>query len=81
MRELSPYGHIDAAHLHGYMVSRQGQFVLEELPGGKTRLIGQTWYQHHLWPAAYWRLWSDAIVHDIHYRVLNHIKALSERPA
>ncbi|MGZ5093172.1 MAG: hypothetical protein ACXWCH_18695 [Burkholderiales bacterium] len=78
MREWSPYGHIDTPHLHNYMVSRHGQFVLEELPNGGTRLIGTTWYQHHLWPAAYWRLWSDAIVHDIHYRVLKHIKALSE---
>ncbi len=79
MREWSPYGHIDTPHLNNYMVSRHGQFVLEALPNGGTRLIGTTWYQHHLWPAAYWRLWSDAIVHDIHYRVLKHIKALSER--
>jgi uncharacterized membrane protein YhaH (DUF805 family) len=78
MREASPYGHIDTPHLHNYMVSRHGQFVLEALPNGGTRLIGTTWYQHHLWPAAYWRLWSDAIVHDIHYRVLKHIKTLSE---
>jgi hypothetical protein len=79
MREWSPYGQIDTPHLHNYMVSRRGQFVLERLPDGGTRLIGTTWYQHHLWPAAYWRLWSDAIVHDIHFRVLKHIKALSER--
>lgn len=80
MREWSPYGHIDVPHLHGYMVSRKGRFILEALPGGTTRLTGQTWYQHHLWPAAYWRLWSDAIVHDIHDRVLRHIADLSERP-
>ena len=79
MREWSPYGYIHPPHLHGYMISRRGQFILEKLPNGGTRLIGTTWYQHHLWPAAYWRLWSDAIIHDIHYRVLNHIKALSER--
>jgi uncharacterized membrane protein YhaH (DUF805 family) len=79
MREWSPYGDIRPPHLHNYMISRRGQFVLERLPNGGTRLIGTTWYQHHLWPAAYWRLWSDAIVHDIHYRVLRHIKALSER--
>ncbi len=79
MHELSPYGSIDTPHLHDYMVSRHGQFVLEALPNGGTRLIGSTWYQHHLWPASYWRLWSDAIVHDIHYRVLEHIKNISER--
>lgn len=78
MRELSPYGHLETPHLHDYMVSRHGEFVLERLPDGGTRLTGKTWHQHHLWPAAYWEIWSDAIVHDIHYRVLRHIKALSE---
>jgi hypothetical protein len=80
MRELSPYGAIDAPHLHGYLVSQRGQFELQPLSGGRTRLIGTTWYQHHLWPAQYWRLWSDAIIHRIHLRVLRHIKVLSEEP-
>jgi hypothetical protein len=79
MRELSPYGTINAPHLHGFLVSQRGQFALESLPGGRTRLVGSTWYQHHLWPAEYWRLWSDAIIHRIHLRVLRHIKVLSER--
>ena len=79
MRELSPYGGIDAPHLHGFLVSQRGQFALESLPGGRTRLAGSTWYQHHLWPEAYWRMWSDAIIHRIHLRVLRHIKILSER--
>jgi hypothetical protein len=35
--------------------------------------------QHHLWPAAYWRLWSNAIIHRIHQRVLKHIKRSAER--
>jgi hypothetical protein len=78
MQELSPYGAIDAPHLHGFLVSQRGQFALEPLPGGRTRLIGSTWYQHHLWPAPYWRLWSDAIIHRIHLRVLRHIKVMSE---
>ncbi|MEA2329851.1 MAG: hypothetical protein QOE68_4810 [Thermoanaerobaculia bacterium] len=79
MRELSPYAGIDAPHLHGFLVSQRGQFALESLPDGRTRLTGSTWYQHHLWPAEYWRLWSDAIIHRIHLRVLRHIKVLSER--
>jgi uncharacterized membrane protein YhaH (DUF805 family) len=79
MRELSPYGGVDAPHLHGFLVSQRGQFALESLPGGRTRLTGSTWYQHHLWPSAYWRMWSDAIIHRIHLRVLRHIKTLSER--
>jgi uncharacterized membrane protein YhaH (DUF805 family) len=74
LNELSPYGHIDAPHLHGYFVSRGGQFLLTPLPGGGTRLEGTTWYRHTMWPAAYWRLWSDYIIHKIHLRVLNHIR-------
>jgi hypothetical protein len=30
-----------------------------------------------MWPAAYWRLWSDALIGSIHERVLNHIARLS----
>jgi uncharacterized membrane protein YhaH (DUF805 family) len=81
MREWSPYGAIDTPHLHGYLVSRRGRFDLEPLPGGRTRLIGTTWYQHHLWPESYWALIADAVIHRIHLRVLDHVKALSEAPA
>jgi len=41
-------------------------------------ITGTTWYQHNLWPAAYWRLWSDEIIHRIHMRVLRHILKSSE---
>lgn len=78
MAELSPYANVDAPHLHGFLVSERGQFELRPLGGGRTLLVGTTWYRHHLWPAAYWRLWSDAIIHRIHLRVLRHIKARSE---
>jgi uncharacterized membrane protein YhaH (DUF805 family) len=74
LNELSPYGNIQPPHLHGYFVSKQGQFVLTALPGGRTRLEGATWYQHTMWPAAYWRLWSDYIIQRIHLRVLEHIR-------
>ncbi len=30
-------------------------------------------------PAAYWRLWSDMILHRIHRRVLDQIKQNAER--
>jgi hypothetical protein len=79
LSELSPYGNIQPPHLHGYFVSKQGQFLLTALPGGRTRLEGTTWYQHTMWPAAYWHLWSDYIIHRIHLRVLEHIKAEAER--
>ncbi|HWZ96390.1 MAG TPA: DUF805 domain-containing protein [Candidatus Dormibacteraeota bacterium] len=78
LQELSPYGHIEPAHLHGYFESHQGQFLLTPLPGGRTRLEGTTWYSHTMWPEQYWHLWSGYIIHNIHLRVLRHIKAQVE---
>ena len=78
LNEWSPYAHILPRHLHGYLVSKQGQFLLTPLPNGHTLLEGTTWYQHGLWPETYWTLWSQAIIHRIHMRVLTHIKQLSE---
>ena len=74
MQEWTPYRHIEPPHLHGFLVSEGGQFLLTRLPDGGTRLEGTTWYRHGLWPAFYWRAWSDAIIHRIHLRVLNHIR-------
>jgi len=81
MREWSPYGEIVTKHLHGYFISREGQFQLTRLPNNHTLVEGISWYQHGLWPAEYWRWWSDAIIHRIHMRVLTHIKTLSEEDA
>jgi hypothetical protein len=78
LEEMSPYN-IRPPHLDGYFVSTHGQFLLERLPSGGTRLTGTTWYRNRLAPAAYWGLWSDAIIHRIHMRVLRHIRALSEK--
>lgn len=79
MEEWTPYHHIEPPHLHGYLVSNGGQFLLTPLPNGGTRVEGTTWYRHSLWPAPYWRLWSDAIIHKIHWRVLSHIRDEAER--
>jgi hypothetical protein len=78
LNEWSPYANVLPKHLHGYLISKQGQFVLTALPNGHTLLEGTTWYQHGLWPETYWTLWSQAIIHRIHMRVLTHIKHLSE---
>jgi uncharacterized membrane protein YhaH (DUF805 family) len=78
MQEWNPLFEINPPHLDGFLVSKQGQFLLTPLPGGKTLLKGSTLYQHGLWPASYWRLWSDPIIHRIHDRVLRHVKTLAE---
>ena len=81
LNEWSPYANVMPRHLHGYLISKQGQFLLTPLPNGHTLLEGTTWYQHGLWPEMYWTVWSQAIIHRIHTRVLNHIKNLSESGA
>jgi len=78
MKEWNPLFEIHPPHLDGFLVSKKGQFLLTPLPGGKTLLTGSTLYQHGLWPASYWKLWSDPIIHSIHDRVLRHIKTLTE---
>ena len=78
MEEWTPFRSVRPPHLEGYFVSERGEFLLTPLPGGRTRLEGTTWYRHHMWPAGYWRLWCDAVVHRIHLRVLRHIKRLAE---
>lgn len=78
MEEWSPYRKVAPRHLHGYLVSRKGQFRLTRLANSRTLLEGTTWYQHGLLPAQYWRWWSDAVIHRIHLRVLHHIRNLSE---
>lgn len=78
MHELSPYRHVHPPHLDGYLRCQRGEFRLVPLPGGKTRLEGSTWYEFEMYPQDYWTLWSDAVIHRIHRRVLEHIKRLSE---
>jgi hypothetical protein len=65
--------------LHGYWVSKKGQFKLIRLANGHTLLEGTTWYINKIKPDWYWTLWSDYIVHKIHKRVLCHIKKVSEK--
>lgn len=77
MEEFNPLGEVFPAHIDDYLRSHGGQFLLSEIPAG-TRIDATTWYSHRIWPAAYWRLWSDEIIHRIHLRVLRHIKSLAE---
>lgn len=81
MREWSPYAELRPAHLEGFFRSRRGEFRLTALPGGRTRLEGTTWYEQSIWPKAYWKPWSDYLVHAIHQRVLEHIKTGAESAA
>lgn len=77
LSELSPYRHLRPPHLHGYFKSHRGEFRLVRTRDG-TLLRGTTWYSNRLEPEAYWKLWSDALIHRIHMRVLRQIKREAE---
>lgn len=78
LTELSPYEEIHPPHLDGFLRSHQGEFRLFELPSGRTKLEGHTWYSVDMYPQLYWKVWTDSIIHTIHYRVLDHIRTVSE---
>jgi uncharacterized membrane protein YhaH (DUF805 family) len=78
MEEWSFYAHIHPPHLDDGLLSKRGEFRLVELPDGRTRLEGRTWYVLRLHPHWYWTPWAEAILHRIHLRVLAHVKVLAE---
>ncbi len=81
MEEWSPYRNLHPPHLDASLRSIRGEFRLVALEGGRTRLEGSTWYTLSLAPEPYFRLWSDAAIHRIHLRVLEHVRRLSEDDA
>ena len=78
MTEWSPYAHVNAPHLEGYMRSSGGEFRLTALAGGRTLLEGTTHYTLAIYPELYWRPYAEVLLHGIHRRVLRHVKRLSE---
>ena len=78
LQEWSPYRSVYAPHVAGFFRTTKGEFRLIELPGGRTRLEGRTWYSLQMQPQAYWTMLADAIIHRIHERVLEHIRDAAE---
>jgi uncharacterized membrane protein YhaH (DUF805 family) len=81
LRELTLWEGVQPPHLDGYLRAVRGEFRLVALPGGRTRLEGSTWYTLEMGPEAYWRMWSDQVIHRIHLRVLGHIRHQAEANA
>jgi hypothetical protein len=81
MVEWSPFQGLQPPHLTGYLQSRAARFELTALPGNRTRLVGTSWYANRMYPAAYWQLWSDTIIRDVHRAVFAHVKSLAEADA
>jgi len=69
-RDPEIMGHIDIL---------RGQFILKDNGNGTTTLIGNSWYRLYVFPGWYFNLWSKSITRNVHLRVMDHIKILSEK--
>lgn len=62
----------------GHIDIKKGQFLLKDNGDGTTTLIGNSWYKLHVFPIWYYDLWAESITRNVHIRVMEHIKQLSE---
>lgn len=65
----------------GHIDILKGQFLLEPTADGKTKLIGTSWYRLYVFPSFYYNLWAKSITSNVHLRVMEQIKVLSEKDA
>lgn len=63
----------------GHIDIERGQFLLYNNGDGTTTLIGNSWYKLHVFPTWYYDLWAESITRNVHLRVMEHIKTLSEQ--
>ncbi|MDB5014287.1 MAG: hypothetical protein JWQ25_2489 [Daejeonella sp.] len=63
-------GHIDII---------RGQFLLKDNGNGTTTVVGNSWYKLYVFPVWYYNIWAKSITRNVHLRVMDHIKALSEK--
>jgi hypothetical protein len=64
----------------GHIDIMKGQFILKDNGNGTTTLIGNSWYKLYVFPVWYYDLWAESITRNVHLRVMQHIKELSEHP-
>ena len=69
-RDPEIMGHIDIL---------RGQFLLKDNGDGTTTLTGNSWYRLYVMPTWYFDTWASSITRNVHLRVMEHIKKLSEK--
>jgi hypothetical protein len=69
-RDPEIMGHIDIL---------RGQFILKDNGDGTTTLTGNSWYRLYVAPSWYFDTWASDITRNVHLRVMEHIKILSEK--
>ncbi|OOQ58713.1 SRPBCC family protein [Mucilaginibacter pedocola] len=68
-RDPEIMGHIDIL---------RGQFLLKDNGNGTTTVTGNSWYRLYVFPAWYYGIWAKSITRNVHIRVMEHIKEISE---
>ncbi|PWS29501.1 hypothetical protein DHW03_06740 [Pedobacter yonginense] len=63
----------------GHIDIKRGQFLLKDNGNGTTTLIGNSWYKLRVFPIWYYDVWAESITRNVHLRVMDHIKELSEQ--
>jgi hypothetical protein len=63
----------------GHIDIKRGQFLLKDNGDGTTTLIGNSWYSLLVFPTWYYDIWAQSITRNVHFRVMEHIKELSEK--
>jgi hypothetical protein len=69
-RDPEIMGHIDLV---------RGEFKLKDNGDGTTTLTGNSWYKLYVFPTWYYDIWAVSLVRNVHTRVMENIKKLSER--
>jgi len=57
----------------------RGEFLLKDNGDGTTTLTGNSWYKLYVFPTWYYDIWAQSIVRNVHIRVMEHIKTISEQ--
>jgi hypothetical protein len=63
----------------GHIDIKRGQFLLKDNGDGTTTLVGNSWYKLYVFPVWYYDIWAQSITRNVHFRVMEHIKELSEK--
>lgn len=63
----------------GHIDIMRGQFLLRDNGNGTTTVTGNSWYKLYVAPVWYYDIWAKSIVRNVHIRVMEHVKMLSER--
>jgi uncharacterized protein YndB with AHSA1/START domain len=68
----------DHPEVTGHFQFDRGQIRLTRNPDGTTTITATSWYRLFVRPAEYFNWWTVDITRQVHFRVLNHMKALAE---